>query len=195
MGVFLLLALAMLVQEGRAGDRRLGRNAAGSAPGEGAAAKWATLPAARDARIAVLYGTTRPATPKLAAEHRANHNSLEAQGHRGTRSSSRRRSRRRRCRRPHRPTAMRHSWLSCRGATTCVPSRWARNTRRRFALGSSYSRSKTNKRQAAKPVGQQLQSAQSRLQQLEQAMLKVHEEIEELDEELAKLHQKRNALF
>ena len=52
-----------------------------------------------------------------------------------------------------------------------------------------------NKLQAAKPVGQQLQSAQSRLQQLEMAMLKVHEEIEDLDEELAKLQKKRDALF
>jgi hypothetical protein len=52
-----------------------------------------------------------------------------------------------------------------------------------------------NKLQAAKPVGQQLQSAQSRLQQLEMAMLKVHEEIEDLDEDLAKLQKKRDALF
>ena len=47
-----------------------------------------------------------------------------------------------------------------------------------------------SKLQAAKPFGQQLQSAQSRLQQLEQAMCRAHEEMDSLDEELAKVQQK-----
>ena len=120
-GVIKLMLVAMLVREFLPGDLRHGRSEAGNALGEAVAARLATQPEAPGARTAELFGTTRPETLKQQEEGRANH-SLEAQRHRGSRSS-RRRSRKRSCRRPLRPAATRPSWRSCSGAMTRVPSR------------------------------------------------------------------------
>ena len=51
------------------------------------------------------------------------------------------------------------------------------------------------KLQAAKPLGMQMQSAQSKLQQLEYAMLKAHEDVESCDDELAAAQLKREAVL
>ena len=49
------------------------------------------------------------------------------------------------------------------------------------------------KLQAAKPLGYQLQSAQSKLQQLEQGLLRAHEEMDRIEEEFTQLTARKEA--